>query len=67
MKKLISTIIALTLITPLLLVAIDFVRFPECYFPSWENSLKNDIANGDEEMIEYYERNYIANNRILFE
>lgn len=46
---------------------VDFVRFPECYLTTWREQLRQDITNGDTEMIEYYERNYEANNRILFE
>lgn len=67
MKKLVSTIIILILVVLLLMFTVDFIRFPECYLTTWRNSLERDIKNGDAEMIEYYERNYIANNRILFE
>ena len=63
MKKLI-TITAAILLT---ILVIDFVRFPEWYMPTWKYQLKNDINKGDEVAIEYYERNYVANDRILFE
>lgn len=46
---------------------VDFIRFPECYLTTWKKQLREDINNGDVEMLEYYERNYKANNRILFE
>ena len=46
---------------------IDFVRFPECYMPAWRYQLKGDLAEGDKQAIEYYERVYIANGRELFE
>lgn len=47
--------------------AIDFIRFPECYITTWKYQLQLDIERGDEKMIEYYERNYVANGRELFE
>lgn len=51
----------------ILLLMVDVVRFPECYFTTWRYQLKQDIANGNKEAIDYYNNNYIANNKILFE
>jgi hypothetical protein len=48
-------------------VVIDFVRFPEAYLPTWRYKLQLDIERGNEEMIEYYNRNYVSNGRNLFE
>lgn len=48
-------------------MAVEFIRFPECYSTTMKYQLKLDIERGDEEMIEYYERNYVANGRELFE
>ena len=48
-------------------VVIDFARFPESYLPTWRYQLKLDIERGNEEMIEYYNRNYVSNGRYLFE
>lgn len=63
MKKFIK----ITVIVLLTILVIDFIRFPEWYMPTWKYQLKNDISKGDELAIEYYENNYVANNRILFE
>lgn len=46
---------------------VDMVRFPECYITTWKYQLKNDINRGDEVAIEYYNRVYVENDRILFE
>jgi hypothetical protein len=48
-------------------MAIDFVRFPECYLTTEKYQLQNAIKKGDTVAIEYYQNNYIANGRILFE
>ena len=57
-------LIAVVLFTGL---AVDFVRFPECYMPAWRYQLENDLAEGDPEAVEYYERVYVSNGRELFE
>ena len=67
MKRLLKTIMALIVIIPILMIMADFLRFPECYLPTWKYQLKNDIAAGDEVAIEYYETRYVANGKILFE
>lgn len=64
--RFISSVIIGALFIIVLICAIDFIRFPECYMPTWKYQLQNDIKNGNIEMIEYYERNYIANGRKLF-
>lgn len=66
-KKLGFVILVFLAVIVLTGFTVDFVRFPECYLTTWEKQLQEDINNGDAEMIEYYERNYKANNRILFE
>lgn len=50
----------------ILLLMVDFVRFPECYLTTWRYQLQQDIANGNKEAIDYYNNNYIANNKFLF-
>ena len=65
--KRIKHIIYFIIIIANLILCIDLIRFPECYLTTWKYQLKNDIAAGDQEMIEYYNRVYVSNNRILFE
>lgn len=45
----------------------DFCRFPECYLKTWKYQLQNEIEQGNEKAIEYYNRNYIEHGRVLFE
>lgn len=43
-----------------------FVKYPEIFSTTWRNNLEYDLANGDQEMLEYYNRNYVANGKYLF-
>ena len=47
-------------------VAVDAILYPECYSTSWRYQLQNDIERGKKEIVEYYNRRYIANGRELF-
>lgn len=49
-----------------LILCIDFVRFPECYLTTWKYQLKNEIASGNKQSIEYYKKNYIAHGKSLY-
>lgn len=66
-KRIFCIILCILAVTFLTGLYIDFVRFPECYMPAWRYQLKNDLAEGDKEATEYYNRVYIANGRELFE
>lgn len=59
-------ILILLSLTALLIVAADFLRFPDCYLNTWRLQLKNEIEAGNEQSIEYYQRNYIDKGRKLF-
>lgn len=50
----------------IVMIMVDFVRFPECYLTTWRYQLHQNIVNGNKEAIDYYNNNYIANNKILF-
>lgn len=57
-------ILLIILIVVLAILAFDFVYsivvYPEIYFSTWRYQLKNDIARGDKQAIEYYAKNYVA-------
>lgn len=57
----------ITVLVLCILMAVDVVKYPECYFSTWKQALYYDIEAGDEEAIEYYNRVYVANGRELFE
>ena len=63
MKKIIKSVLFVVII----LFVIDFYRFPEKYITTWKYQLEYKIQQGDQEAIDYYNRVYVQNNRILFE
>ena len=65
MKK-IKTIITLAVIIGVVYSIVDLVRFPECYISTWRYQLKNDINQGNEAAIEYYNSFYVEKGRPLF-
>ena len=67
LNKFIMFILSIIMIGSILLLTIDFFRFPECYLTTWRYQLKNDILSGNQEMIDYYNNTYVANGRILFD
>lgn len=66
-KRFIGSIIITICAILLTILMVDVIRFPECYSPIAKRNLHLDISNGNELAIEYYERNYVANGRELFE
>ena len=67
MKKLFMLLFVLLVIIPLLLLTVDFIRFPECYLSTWKYQLERDIESGEETAVAYYKNTYLANGRILFD
>lgn len=67
LNKFIMFILSIIMLGSILLLAIDFIRFPDCYLTTWRYQLKNDILSGNQEMIDYYNNTYVANGRILFD
>lgn len=66
---LIQFIKALTIITIMaacISLYIDFCRFPESYCTTYNYQLKSDLAAGNAEAMEYYNRNYVQNGRLLY-
>lgn len=54
------------IMTACIALYIDFLCFPEYYAITWKYQLKNDLARGDAEMLQYYNENYVANGRLLY-
>lgn len=66
-QNFIKSIIILIVFVCSTLLMIDVARFPECYITTMKYQLKNDIESGNQEMIDYYNRVYVKNGRILFD
>ena len=55
-----AIIVLIILAIVLFFATYDVINYPEKYFSTWRYQLKNDIARGDSEAIEYYNRNYVS-------
>ena len=44
----------------------NFFKYPEQYMTTWKYQLKNDLAEGNQEALEYYNDRYVANGKLLF-
>ncbi len=66
-KRFIVNIISFVFISITIFMIIDFLRFPECYITTWKYQMENEIKSGNQEMIDYYNNTYVANDRILFD
>lgn len=47
-------------------IIIDFFRFPDCYLNTWKYQLQEEIQNGNEQSIKYYQEHYLNKGRELF-
>lgn len=64
--KLILSTIIMSIIIFASYIAVDFIRYPEQYSTTWKHQLELDLANGNEEAVEYYNSRYTANGKYLF-
>lgn len=62
----IMLVVVLTSVIYSLKIAIDFVQFPEKYSATWKYQLANDIERGNEEAIDYYNKNYVEKGEKLW-
>lgn len=66
LKRFLTSIVTLIAIIFCITVAVDFCKYPEMYLTTWKYQLKNDIANGNEKAIKYYNTVYVQNGIELF-
>ena len=64
--KLISRIAVMCTLLFVVSMGVSFAKYPEEYLPTWKYQLENDLVKGNQEAIEYYNDNYIANGKQLF-
>lgn len=67
LKGAIKLLCAIIVFTSLFVLYIDFVQYPEKYITTWKYHLYNDLARGDSEAIDYYQRMYIDKGEHLFD
>ncbi|WP_249311962.1 hypothetical protein [Congzhengia minquanensis] len=66
LHRLIKLLAISAIITAFIALYIDFFRFPESYCTTYNYQLKNDLADGNPETMEYYNNNYVSNGRLLY-
>lgn len=64
--KLLSRLATLCAILLAVNMCVGFVKYPEQYLTTWKYQLENDLKKGNQEMLEYYNRRYVANGKQLF-
>ena len=65
--KLISRLATLLSILVVTSICVGCAKYPEQYFTTWKYQLENDLAQGKQDAIEYYNNTYIANGKQLFD
>ena len=57
-KKIKSNLFLIIIYAVMAIVFIDFIRFPECYISTWKYQVINEIENGNQETIEWYQEKH---------
>ena len=66
-KEVVILAVITAIIGAMIYYAVDFIRFPEKYSTTWKYQLEQDIKNGDEEAIKYYNETYTKQGKVLFD
>lgn len=66
-KAITTIIVGLALSITMLLTLIDICKYPEKYLTTWKYQLEQEISEGNQEAIDYYNKVYLANGQVLFE
>ena len=64
--KLVSRLAVLSAMLFMTSMCINFCKYPEQYLTTWKYQLENDLSNGNQVAIEYYNNKYVANGKYLF-
>lgn len=64
--KLVSRLAILCALLFAVNMGVSFAKYPEQYLTTWKYQLENDLAKGNQDAIEYYNNNYVANGKQLF-
>ena len=65
-SEIIIALIVACLCIGIVSATVSFFKYPEQYMITWKYQLKNDLARGNEEALEYYNDRYVANGKLLF-
>ena len=62
----VAVVLSVIFVLSVVSLAVDFIKYPEQYVTTWKYQLKNDLAEGKQEALDYYNETYIANGKYLF-
>ena len=65
-KQFLKFISGLTLGICLLMLLVDFWKYPEKYSNTWRYQLKNEIKSGNKTSAEYYNEKYVSRGIYLY-
>ena len=65
--KLTIAIIVIIVLLIIMQLTINFIKYPEEHIIPWRYQLENDLSNGNQEAMEYYNSRYVANGKYLFD
>lgn len=66
-KSITTLLVSIALIILLVIMAVQLINYPEKYLSTWRYQLYQEIQAGDQEAIEYYQKNYLDKGIELWE
>ena len=66
LNRLFTSLLILTLTITFTACITDFMRFPDKNITTWKYQLKNEIANGNQKAIDYYNKYYTSKGVYLY-
>lgn len=66
-RSITTLLVSIALIILLVIMAVQLINYPEKYLSTWRYQLYQEIQAGDQEAIEYYQKNYLDKGIELWE
>lgn len=66
-KSITTLVLSIALIILLVIMTVQLINYPEKYLSTWRYQLYQEIQAGDQEAIEYYQKNYLDKGIKLWE
>lgn len=64
--RFITSIVMSVIFIAMLITVINIATYPEMYVMPWQKDLKEELANGNQVAIKYYNDKYVAKGKLLF-
>lgn len=66
-RSITTLVVSIVLVVLLAIMMVELVNYPEKYLSTWRYQLYQEIQAGDQEAIEYYQKNYLDKGIELWE